>query len=172
VPRGSKNLACSQRECGVDFTDSPWSRVRSFSEEFGGPMRPVQSSCCKCILAHFSGTVTRAPRRGGSLWIGGIALFLTIHAFEPAGASDRGKSVALLAQLAIDGSSASPSTDAGPTSGAVQDADRFSPQSQPASVFPGAMPARVLIRYLASNPEAARRAHDLAKALIAVGVEV
>jgi hypothetical protein len=173
MPRGSKNLACSQRECRVDLSDSA-SRLPGcrHSEEFDGPARPVEPSCCQCFRAHFYGTVARAPRRVGLLGIAGIVLFLTIPAFESARAGDTDKSAALLGQKALDGESASSPRDAGPSSVAVQDADRFSLQSHSVSVFPEAMPARVLIRYLAGDSEAARRAHDLAKALIAEGIEV
>jgi hypothetical protein len=172
MPRGSKNLACSRRECRVDLSDSA-SLVQSCRHKmWGGPARPVKSSCCRRYRAHSYGIVGRAPQCSGFVALAGIVLFLTIPAFESAAASDRGILAAPLGQLTLDEKTARSPTHAGSSAVAGQRSDRLSRQSYLTSFVPGAMPARVLIRYLSNDPKAARRAHDLANALIAEGIEV
>ena len=168
MPRGSKNLACGQLDWGVDLTGSGWLRVPRFSKAFDGSVGPVESSFFERFRPYFCGPLSQAPRRSSLLWMAGIVLLVTIPAFRPAEASDSGRPAAALGQVARDGNSASAPSAAEPSPGAVKDADR----SHSVSVVPTAMPARVLIRYLGGNSDAARRAHDLAKALIAEGIEV
>ena len=95
-----------------------------------------------------------------------MVLILGALSLQPAAGSDREGPMATLDRQSSSSTGAAPSL-------INRVADRVDvPSNSLRGSFPAGPQPRVLIRYLASNPDAMRRARDVAKALVADGVEV